>query len=79
MFAFHLRYSLISATAADYNLHLTILGSGLIFKGKTSVLKLRMGLAQVVKNPPAMQELQEILGSTPGSGRSPGGGNGNPL
>ena len=28
-------------------------------------------MAQMVKNPPAMQD--------PGSGRSPGGGNGNPL
>ena len=32
-------------------------------------------MAQRVKNPPAMQETQKI----PGSGRSPGGGNGNPL
>ena len=29
----------------------------------------------MVKNPPARQETRE----TPGSGRSPGGGNGNPL
>ena len=33
-------------------------------------------LAQMVKNLPAMQE---ILGLIPGSGRSPGEGNGNPL
>ena len=33
-------------------------------------------MAQMVKNLPA---LQEALGSTPGLGRSPGGGNGNPL
>ena len=32
-----------------------------------------------VKNPPAMQEMQETLGSFPGWGRSPRGGNGNPL
>ena len=37
-----------------------------------------MGLAQVVKNP-ATQEVQETPGSTPGSGRYPGRGNGNPL
>ena len=33
-------------------------------------------VALVVKNPPAMQE---TTGSNPGSGRSPGGGHGNPL
>ena len=33
----------------------------------------------VIKNPPAMQETQEKLHSVPESGRSPGGGNGNPL
>ena len=31
------------------------------------------------KNPLPMQEMQEIMGSVPGSGRSPGEGNGNPL
>ena len=36
-------------------------------------------MAEQVKNPPAMQEIQEIWGSVPGSGRSPGEGNGNPL
>ena len=35
------------------------------------------GLA--VKNLPAMQEIQEMVGSIPGSGRSPEGGKGNPL
>ena len=30
-----------------------------------------------VKTLPAMQKLQEALGLIPGSGRSPGGGNGN--
>ena len=30
----------------------------------------------VVKNPPTMQEIQEMAGSIPGSGRSPGEGNG---
>ena len=33
----------------------------------------------VVKNLPAIQEMQENEGSIPGSGRSPGGGNGNSL
>ena len=33
-------------------------------------------MVQIVKESPAMQE---DLGSIPGSGRSPGGGNGNPL
>ena len=33
----------------------------------------------VVKNPPAKAGDVRDLGSTPGSGRSPGGGNGNPL
>ena len=34
----------------------------------------------VVKNPPSMQEIHaEVMGSIPGSGISPGGGNGNPL
>ena len=33
-----------------------------------------------VKNPPAVHEMQEKdSGSNPGSRRSPGGGNGNPL
>ena len=32
--------------------------------------------AQMVKNLP---EIQEVLGSTPGSGRSPGEGNGHPF
>ena len=33
----------------------------------------------VVKNPPARAGDKRGLGSIPGSGRSPGGGNGNPL
>ena len=33
----------------------------------------------VVKNPPANSEADGDTGSIPGSGRSPGGGNGNPL
>ena len=31
-----------------------------------------------IKNPPAVQKTK-VMGSIPGSGRSPGGGNGNPL
>ena len=34
---------------------------------------------QVVKNPPANAEDSRDTGSIPGSGRSPGGGHGNPL
>ena len=34
-------------------------------------------MAQLVENPPAMQETQKIMGLIPGLGRSPGGGNGN--
>ena len=34
--------------------------------------------ASVVKNPPAMQGITEDTGSSPGSGRFPGGGHGNP-
>ena len=33
----------------------------------------------VVKNPPANEGVPGDVGSTPGSGRSPGRGNGNPL
>ena len=33
----------------------------------------------MVKNPPATVEDIRDVGSTPGSGRSPGGGHGNPL
>ena len=33
----------------------------------------------MVKNSPAMQETQEMLVRFPASGRSPGGGHGNPL
>ena len=33
----------------------------------------------MVKNPPTNSAAQEILGSVPGLGRSPGGGHGNPL
>ena len=36
-------------------------------------------MALVVKNPPANGEDLRDLGSIPGSGRSPGGGHGNPL
>ena len=37
-------------------------------------------VAQMVKNLPAIQETQvQSLGLISGSGRSPGGGNGNPL
>ena len=32
-----------------------------------------------VKNPPAVQEAQELWGLIPGSGRSPGGGHANPF
>ena len=40
-----------------------------------------MGLlgGSVVNNLPAIQEMQENEGLIPGSGRSPGGGNGNSL
>ena len=33
----------------------------------------------MVKNPPANAEVTEDVGSIPGLGRSPGGGNSNPL
>ena len=33
----------------------------------------------MVKNPPANAGATEAVGSIPGPGRSPGGGNGNPL
>ena len=36
-------------------------------------------VALVAKNPPASAGDSRIEGSTPGSGRSPGGGSGNPL
>ena len=36
-------------------------------------------MTQWIKNLPAMQEMQEDASLIPGSGRSPGGGNGNPL
>ena len=36
-------------------------------------------VAVVAKNPPAIQETLRDTGSIPGSGRSPGGGHGNPL
>ena len=36
-------------------------------------------MAQGIKNLPEMQETQEDAGSIPGSGRSPGEGNGNLL
>ena len=36
-------------------------------------------MAPVVKNPPANARDRREAGSVPGSGRSPGGGNGNPL
>ena len=35
--------------------------------------------SSVVKDPPAVQETQETQVQIPGSGRLPGGGNGNPL
>ena len=33
----------------------------------------------MVKNPPANAGVAGVIGSIPGSGRSPGGGHGNPL
>ena len=36
-------------------------------------------VAQLVKNPPAYTRDTRDVGSVTGSGRSPGGGNGNPL
>ena len=36
-------------------------------------------MAQHVKNPSVIQEMRETESSIPGSGRSPGEGNGNPL
>ena len=36
-------------------------------------------MAQWVKNPPAMQEMQADVSSIPRSGKSPGGGHGNPF
>ena len=36
-------------------------------------------MAQWIKNIPAMQETQADVSLIPGSGRSPGGGHGNPL
>ena len=36
-------------------------------------------MAKQVKNPPANAGATEDLGSIPGSGRSPGGGDGNPV
>ena len=36
-------------------------------------------MALVVKNPPANAGDIRVAGSVPGSGRSPGGGHGNPL
>ena len=36
-------------------------------------------MGQQVKNSPATQETQKDMISIPGSGRSPGEGNGNPL
>ena len=38
-----------------------------------------MLVALVVKNPPANAGVIRGVGSIPGSGRSPGGGHGNPL
>ena len=46
---------------------------------RTSCLQLGFPGKMVVKNPPANAEDAGDMGSIPGSGRSPGGGNGNPL
>ena len=42
-------------------------------------ISVELGVAQLVKNLPAMQGDTRDLGSIPGSGRSLGEGNGNPL
>ena len=50
--------------------------------GEWAKLRLYLQLLQValvVKNPPASAEDMREAGSIPGSGRSPGGGHGNPL
>ena len=44
-----------------------------------SVFKIKYQVALVVKNPPASAGEARDMGSIPGSGRSPGGANGNPL
>ena len=53
-----------------------------LYGTKNHCVPVRLGaslMAQWVKNPPTMQETQEMPGSVPGLGRSPGGGHGNPL
>ena len=48
--------------------------------GSQAVLILRcLPSGSVVKNPPVMQETQVGMGLIPGSGRSPGGRDDNPL
>ena len=53
----------------------------LFFKLKLCIIRWHLSFpgSSVGKNLPIMQESQEMQGSILGSGRSPGGGNGNPL
>ena len=46
--------------------------------GRRRIIPQRQGLL-VLKNPPTSAGDVRDMGSTPGSGRSPGAGNGNPL
>ena len=47
-------------------------------ENQTSAREWASQMAQQVRNPPAMEETQDV-GSVPGWGRSPREGNGNPL
>ena len=49
-----------------------------MFQGRSASIKGFLD-GSMVKNPPANAEDAGDLGSIPGSGKSPGGGNGNPL
>ena len=48
-------------------------------KAIPEILSLHFPGGPVVKNPPASAGDMRNVGSIPGSGRSPGGGHGNPL
>ena len=61
------------------NKDLLLFGFCLFFYGKVVQKEGASRVALVLKNPPAKSREVRNTGSIPGSGRSPGGGHGNPL
>ena len=69
--------AMINSAAMNIGVHVSL--SDLVSLGHTPFLCQGFLDDIAVKNPPANTREARVTGSIPGSGRSPGGGNGNPL